>query len=179
MSNVKASDTVVIRKLIQSRGPETMNAMLAKLTTTRELFRTVTANEWLPLKAEAEILQSAADVLYPNAPQALRRLAVEVSKINFSGIYKAFLLIATPEFVIKRISKIWRTFFDQGEAKIEIVSPKNVVMVGIYLPELTAVHHEYICGFIAGVLELTSAKMVAIAFDSGNPNAWRWNIKWT
>lgn len=178
MARAKASDVVVIRKLIQARPGEVWTSMLGRLSTTRARFMSITASEWITLDEEAEILAAAAATLHPDDPRALQTLAREVAKINFSGIYKAFLQIATPAFIIKRISGIWRTFYEQGEAWVEEFGPRHYALVATGLPELPAVHREYNCGFIAGVLELTNTRGVTVAFDGSRPEELRWVIRW-
>ncbi len=156
-----------------------MAALLARLSLTRQHFPSLTAGEMLPLEQEAEILQAAAEALYPGDPQGLQKLGEEVAKINFSGIYKPFLMIASPEFIAKRIAGIWKTFYDQGGAHVENFHGKSGTVVATGLPELTSVQRRYICGYMAGVLHLTAVKNIQVVVQEQDPQAWRWLISWT
>jgi hypothetical protein len=179
MTNSKANDTVNIRKLIQGQGKEVMDRMLAKLKTTKDLFQSISLTEWLPMDKEDEILQAAAEILYPADPKPVRKLGGTVAKINFSGVYKVFFRIATVAFMAKRISALWHTFFDSGEAHCEDLTDHSVVLVVTQMPDLTPLHREYVLGYIDGILGMTSAKRVEINHDGRDPKAWKWEIKWS
>jgi len=178
MLNSKATDTVTIRKMILSRGPEAMERMLSKLKTSKDLFLSLSLTEWIPMDKEDEIIQAAADIIFPSDPKAIRRLGTEISKTNFSGIYKVFLRVSSVAFIAKRVSAVWHTFFDKGDAHCEGLTDSHVTFVVTEMPDLTPIHREYVHGYIYGIFELTRSKITEIIHDGSNPQAWKWEVKW-
>ena len=176
--NVKASDVVVIRKMVQERDPQAMKSMQAALTSAKECFPIVSATEWIRLEQESDILQAAARVLYPADPQALQRLGCAVAGIVFNGIYKVFLRVASVDFIIKRLSAIWRTLYDQGEARIENMTSNSGTLVATNMPDLSLVQRQYICGYLTGVLQLAGVKNVQVTHVSADSKAWQWMFRW-
>jgi hypothetical protein len=179
MTNSKATDTVNIRKLIQGQGKEVLDRMLAKLKTSKDIFATLSLTQWIPMAQEDEIIQAAAEILYPTDPKPVRKLGGTIAKINFSEIYKVFLRVATVSFIAKRISALWHTFFDSGDAHCDDLSDHSIMLVVTDMPDLTPLHREYVLGYIDGILGMTSAKHVEVNHDGRDPKAWKWEIKWS
>lgn len=177
MANTKASDIFTLKKKIREQGVE--QNLLSRLTPeAAKIYLNSAANSWVPIAGEAEILNAAASLLYPREASPLRHLGHEIARINFSGIYKVFLLVATVPFLIKRVPQIWGTLFDQGEAKVENLAGNSGTLVVRGMSELQAAQREYISGFIIGLLELAGARQVQVAKIESNPQAWAWKIKW-
>jgi hypothetical protein len=177
MSRVKASGSMTIHKMVQKKGAEAAQRFLARLAPgTRETLLHELATSWIPIEQEEEIFRIAADCLYPGDPEALRRLGQSVAEDNFNGIYKIFLRIPTPEFIIRRIPQTWSTLHDEGQACVEDYHDNCGTLVARSIPDLPAVQREYICGYIVGILSLTSAKRISVSKIETDPQAWKWRI---
>lgn len=179
MPHAKASDVLVVKKLVSTLGPDAEAGMLSSLSPgAARIYHSVLATSWMPLQEAFEIYAAAAGVLYPDDPCRMRRLGYEVNEIQLAGMYKIFLKVASVEFVVKRVSKIWRTYYDTGEAAVENFTPRSGVLVVRDLPELAESQREYICGFMTSILEYTGAKNISIRRQDDDPRAWRWLINW-
>ncbi len=179
MAKVKASDVVTVRKLLLDRGAEVEAQARAVLSPDAlAVFARVHPTDWITLGQEAEILGAAAPLLYPGDGAPLPRLGQEVARIQFSGIYKIFLLIPTLEFIVKQVSKAWKTLYDQGEVRVEDLTPHGGSLVALGLPDLTRVQRDYIGGYLSGVLSLTGAKHIRVSCRDADPRAWKWTLEW-
>ncbi len=179
MPNTKASDITTLRQMFKERGPETEKEFLAELDAeTIRTYRTVTANTWIPHELEARIMQAAVKALFPQDERGLLALGAHLAKIQFTGMYRAFLGLAKRSFIVKRTGMIWRLFNDQGELAVEELTEKSAVLVLKGIPELTAAELQFDCGYVVGILELTGAKNIRVTEDYQYPNAWRWNFTW-
>ncbi|MDD4907938.1 MAG: hypothetical protein PHJ00_02645 [Candidatus Omnitrophica bacterium] len=81
---------------------------------------------------------------------------------TFTGLYKIFLDIANPYFVISRAGLAWKMVHDAGELKIEQAGDKYVKGTITDFPD----YHKSFCvdlaGYFTKVLELCGAKNVSI-----------------
>lgn len=177
MPAAKASAVLAIHQWVREQGPEAEQAFLARLSPgTVEQYRIWVPTEWVPLAAEAEVLQ-AAQVLCADDPQGLRHLGERVAHHLFAGTYKAFLKVPTPEFFCKRFPTVWRSLYDQGTASVEAPGPHRAVLLVHGFPELMPDVREYLCGVWAGALKLTGAKTVTVIHEDHFPMEWRWDLR--
>lgn len=179
MAKVKASDVVIVRKLLVGRGAELEAQVRARLSPAAfSVYQKALTTEWIELGHEAEIFSVAAQLLFFGERSPLQRLGEEVARIQFSGIYRIFLLVPTLEYVVKQVSKAWKTLYDQGDVRVEGLSGKRGTLVAQGLPELSRIQREYIGGYLSGVLSLTGAKNVRVTRQENDPQAWKWTLEW-
>lgn len=179
MANVKASDIVIIRDMLKEKGDEKINALAPVLKPeVFQIFKSTLSVNWVPLEIEAEILQGASKLFFPNEPRPLFKLGYKVAGKQFTGIYKLFLRIPSVSFVIKNVSATWNTMNDKGSVRVDQLTSNGGFFVISDLPELTAVQREYICGVISCILELTGVKKVNVDKVENNPQEWKWKISW-
>jgi uncharacterized protein (TIGR02265 family) len=173
----KASDIVTLRAICSGRGTEA--GLLAALSPeAQRVYRTVAASAWIALPIAFEIYSQAALRMYPTEHEPERRLGREIGRIQMTGIYKVFLRIATPEFLVRRVTHLWRTFYDCGQAGIEALTRDSGVLVVKEFPELVHSQREYIAGYLIALLELTGARGVRVSVLENDPQAWRWLLSW-
>ena len=179
MANVKATDIVIIRDMLKEKGDEYINALASLLKPeTFKTLKTFLSINWVPIEVEAEILQEASKLFFPNDPRPLFKLGYTVASKQFTGVYKFFLRIPSVGFIIKNISSTYKTMNDKGSARVDGLTSNSGTFVISDLPEQTAVQREYICGVISCVLELTGVKNVKVVKVENNPNEWKWEISW-
>ena len=179
MANVKATDIVIIREMFKEKGDEDMTALASVLKPeTFKILKTTLSLNWVPIEIEAEILQEASKLFFPNDPRPLFKLGYTVAGKQFTGVYKFFLRIPSVGFIIKNISSTYKTMNDKGAARVDELTSNSGTFVISGLPEQTASQREYICGVISCVLELTGVKNVKVVKVENNPNEWKWKISW-
>ena len=179
MANVKATDIVIIREMFKEKGDNAIDALASVLKPeTFKILKTALSINWVPLEIEAEILQEASKLFFPNDPRPLFKLGYTVAGKQFTGVYKFFLRIPSVGFIIKNISATFKTMNDKGAARVDGLTSHGGTFVISDLPEQTAIQREYICGVISCVLELTGVKNVKVDKEENNPNEWKWKISW-
>lgn len=179
MARVKASGIKTIAQIVAERGPAAEREFTAKLTPeTLKTLQNSGSTSWIPFPAEAEVFEVASALLFPGEPQALRSLGYEVARRQFAGIYKVFLVVASVQFVVKRVSSLWDTIYDSGQARVDGFTAHGGTLVASGIPDQLPVQREYICGFLTGLLELTHSNNIRITKDEGDPQAWKWKIAW-
>lgn len=182
MSNLKGTDIVSVKNMLPQAGNEVLQQFLHDLSPeARDKFQKVLAVSWVPVSLASEIFEKASQVLYPSDPLALQKLARACADDHFKGIYKFLVpLFASPMGVIKRSSKLWRTFYDEGDGSIEEenMAERKAVFVVKGNPGLTSANLEFIGGWSARALEIAGAKKVNYTIEAQDPSCWKWRFAW-
>ncbi len=179
MPKTKNTDLHSLRKIFQERGPEQEELFLALLTPELlKQYRTTIPADWTPIENQTALYDAAGKVLFPGDPQAARRLGHLMASRSYSGIYKFFLQIPTVQFLIKQAAKIWRTFYDTGEAFVENAEEGYCELKVRDFPELTPTLREVAAGHLTALLEMVHKKIEGITLDETNPKCWVWFIRW-
>jgi len=84
------------------------------------------------------------------------------SEQALNGIYKVFVKMATPQFIIGRSGKILPSYYDPSEIAVKETGSKHVVLNISKLPSNHEVLEARILGWIQKALEVTGCKNVQI-----------------
>jgi hypothetical protein len=79
-----------------------------------------------------------------------------------NGVYKVFVKLATPQFIIGRAGKILPSYYDPAELAVQETGPKHVVLNITRLPVNDHVLEARIFGWIQKALEVTGCQNVQI-----------------
>jgi hypothetical protein len=182
MASLKGTDIISIRTLIRKKGAAAEASWLAGLSPeTIKIYNVLLPVSWVPLERASEIMETAAQVVYPGEKNAVALLAADYARDHFSGIYKILLpMLTTPATLIQKVSHLWKTFYDTGSAAVAAsdVAAKWAVLEVTGIPELTAVNRQFIGAWSAAALGLTHAKHVSVAHEDKDPARWIWRFQW-
>jgi hypothetical protein len=178
MANVKATDIVIIRDMLKGKGDDYNTLVSSLKPESLKIFQTTLSLSWIPIEIEAEIIQAAARLFFPQDPRPIFKLGLTVAGKQFSGIYKFLLRIPSIAFIIKNASATYNTLMDTGVVRVDGVTSNGATIVVSGLPELTAVQREYICGVFSCIVGLTGVKNVKVDKVENTPNEWKWKISW-
>lgn len=109
----------------------------------RELFgKKLLPVSWLGFGAYIRFIFTADKVLGKGDSQLVKEAGFYCAQDNFKGIYKFFISLATPKFILNNSDKVWRQYYDQGRVTVEWPSGKHCILK---LTEVTdmPVHHEW------------------------------------
>ncbi len=181
MAKVKGSAEDTMRKILKKQPQEIQEKYLASLSPeARDTFEHAMAVSWRELDTNEETNSVAllARTLYPNDPLALQKLAYTMAKDSMPRFYQIFIRIPTVEYVVKRVAKIWSSFYERGEALIENFKDQHFTMVLKQYPDYPPFLREYMCGYLKGVGDLLHLKNVAVQKIETDPEAWKWEVTW-
>jgi hypothetical protein len=80
------------------------------------------------------------------------------------GIYKAFVKLGSPEFVIKRIAAVHATYFEGVPIEVNLPAPRSAIVRYKGFEKHHRIMGFAIIGFFRKALEISGAKDVAIRF---------------
>lgn len=181
MIRTKGTDLKALRKLVGSRGREFENALVKKLADEeKNLYLNSLPVFWNPIELQTRVYEAAADLLYPDSSQPMRKLGFEMASETFSGVYKIFLSIPTLSFIIEQSAHIWRQYYEKGAARAESVKDGNKIQTVVFkvadFPELPKGLREVICGYLEMLAQATGTKICGVELDEADPNSWKWRI---
>jgi hypothetical protein len=167
MVQIKGSAILeTINQVKRRAGEEAFQKILALLDEeTRNAFKgEIYSSSWYSLDFFTRFLELEIRVLAGGKEEMVTRGSEAVIEKQLRGIYKAFVKLGSPEFVIKRIAAVHATYF-QG-VPIDVQLSGNGKALIKYTGFET--HHRImgfaIIGFFRKALEISGAKDVVIYF---------------
>jgi len=181
MPNYKGAGLIIVEKLFAKQTPDLREAFVVKLTPAEQQFyKSVLATQWQPIATVAAVFEKAVGFLYPGNRRGLEEMGRQQALDNISGIYRSLLRITTIEFTIKQVAKLWRSYFDEGEASArQEHAEKRVTMTVENFPDLPLANRRVVSGYIQGTLELCGAHNVQVLHDGSQAGKWIWSVTWT
>lgn len=159
---VKGTALKTTRDFVKSKFPQQFNQWLNSLPpVSKAIYDSILdASGWYPLK-DGYILptRKIVEIFYANdAKKGGEDLGIFSAELALKGFYKVFLIIASPNFLMQRASKIFSTFYSPTEIKAEMINA-NAGLVRITQFEGIDAALEYrIAGWIRKALELANCK---------------------
>jgi hypothetical protein len=80
------------------------------------------------------------------------------AKVALTGIYKVFILISTPAFMMARAGKIMESFYDQAVIKVVENRSKGITLHMIEFPGANDILDNRIAGWMEKALEICGCK---------------------
>ncbi len=168
---MKGIAVIVAPKFVRSefgdRFDEWMNSLPEE--SRNILSKQIDVSAWYPLTDAVIIPTEKISELFYNDPE---KAAWEVGKysgnIALKGIYKIFLRVSSPSFVLSRASAIFSAYFKSANIKVVENLPKKVVLELHKFRESDRLAAYRIAGWIEVALEMTnnSVKKIDVAHSS-------------
>ncbi|MCK5469337.1 MAG: hypothetical protein KAI99_12525, partial [Cyclobacteriaceae bacterium] len=84
------------------------------------------------------------------------------AEVGLKGIYKVFILIATPQFIMKRAGKILSSFYDPSVLILGDERPKGVDVHITEFSDPSEIAENRIAGWIEKALEICGEKNISV-----------------
>jgi hypothetical protein len=177
----KASPLAYYRDMLNKMGPDVAKKARAGLDAdTVRLFDTCLPMTWVNVLAADRILQGVALAAHPGNPEGTFLLGRRLARDTMSTVYKVLLSVTTIPFAVKQTARLWGTFHRRGTAvTVREGDAKEATMVVSGYPEFPEVVRQNVAGFVTGILDLTGAANPHVQHDGSNPEAWRFEARWS
>jgi hypothetical protein len=170
VGNIKAAsiiDTIeVARELL---GATAFAEMVASMPPpTRALVeRRILPVEWIPIDDWMPFNQVLLERHFRGDEEGLRKLARKVCERDFNTFYKVILkLLISPDFLLERAAKLWRTYQDSGELKVvskEVRAGRTLVRLRVERLETRyVVFGALMQAFVEQLLHMTGARELKV-----------------
>jgi hypothetical protein len=121
-------------------------------------------SSWYSLDLFARFLEIEIRVLANGNEEMVTRGSEAVIERQLRGIYKAFVKLGSPEFVIKRIAAVHATYFQGVPIEVQLQGHGKAVVKYTGFEKQHRIMGFAIIGFFKKALEISGAKDVIIYF---------------
>lgn len=169
---IKGTSLTSTYDFVKNTFPLRLDEWLQDLPTrSRELYtKMILATHWYPIQ-EGMIIptKSIAKLFYDgNEKKASYNIGLYSADEGLKGIYKIFIKIASPNYVLQRSSRIFKTYYDPIEISIIEDEDKHVILQINDIDENYKLLFDRISGWIFRILELINALPLEVKFTSNS-----------
>ncbi|MBN2612783.1 MAG: hypothetical protein JXB00_14605 [Bacteroidales bacterium] len=163
---IKGSAVKSIVEFIKKNYPEKYQEWFESLPEqSKKIFsEPVLPSNWYPVEEAAVVpTQHLADMFFNSDAEAGAWKAGRFSaEVALTGIYKFFVMAASPHFIISKASKILSTYYRPGDLQVVQKGDKWVMLHFSNFEEANKVVENRVCGWIERALEISGAKEVKV-----------------
>ncbi len=163
---IKGTIVTSIQGFVKENFPNRFQEWINGLTPeSKDLFtKSIMASEWYSYQdGLIKPSELAAQLFYNND---IKKAAWEIGRysadVGLNGIYKVFILIATPQFIMKRAGKILASFYEPSVLVLGDVRPAGVDVHLTEFPDPSLIVEYRIGGWIEKALEICRVKNISI-----------------
>lgn len=161
---IKGTAVKSIQEFVKRKHPQNYNKWLESLSETSSKIMTghIYATNWYPLKdAAVEPTKAIGKMFFNNDHiKAARESGRESADQGLRGVYKIFVKVASPSYIIKRASRIFSSYYNPSEMSVVETHDKGVVLHITKFAEPDPVIENRIAGWIERAFEITNCKNV-------------------
>ena len=168
---VQIKGTAVQDTLVSMReavGDERLASVLATLDPAHRaaLQEPILAMRWYPLDAYAALVDTFIARERAGDPSLFRKRAEEVVESHLRGVYRLFVRVGSPEWLIKKIAVAHQTYFQGTAVEIAAMGPRQVAIRYSGFATRHRVMEHAIVGFYRKALELAGAREIEAGFTA-------------
>jgi hypothetical protein len=166
MLRVKGSVPASIRNYVKQNSPQRYQEWCNRLSReSKTLFSgAINVGEWID--AEIGVINPttiAAEMFFgKNNKKAAWETGRYSAQTALTGIYKVFVMVASPKYMIDRASKILVTFYDPSVMEVVDLRPKGVTLHITHFPNRNPILEYRIGGWIEKALEICGCKDLSV-----------------
>ncbi len=159
---VKGTLVKSIQDFVKKRYPDQYKVWLKELPEASQniMIESIYANAWYSMKDAAVIPTTIiAKLFYDNN---IEKAAFDAGKfsaeVGLKGVYKIFIRIASPNFIIQRAGRVFATYYSSSEIVVKNSVDKRLILNITKFPEPEKLIEYRIAGWCEKALELTNCK---------------------
>lgn len=161
---VKGTGLVTTRDFVKAKHPQHfdqwMNALPQK---SKEIYKGMMMNAgWYPMNDAYLIPMDVLCTSFFNGDpvKAGEELGKFSADLALSGIYKAFLLVASPTYLLRKASSMMSTYYRPCEIEAQETATNQVTLTIKKIPEINKMFEYRVAGWCKRALELSKCKNV-------------------
>jgi len=150
---------------------------------TQRVFRgEISPSSWYPFDAFARFLEADIRETAGGNEEELIKRSEAVIERQLRGIYRVFIRLGSPEFVIRRIAAVHSTYFEGVDIIAEMKGPNSAAIQYVGFTRKHRIIGFAIIGFFRKALEISGAKQIDVRFrvpiEAGEPYC-ELSLNWT
>ncbi|MFC2136646.1 hypothetical protein ACFLTE_00580 [Bacteroidota bacterium] len=163
--NIKGSAVKSIKDYVETNHPEKLDEWLNSLPEdSKKLFSfPIYATNWYPIDVAAIIpTEKIGEIIFNSADKGAWELGRYSADIALNGIYKVFIRVLNPAYLIQRASKILPTYYSPSKMEAISQGKKSVTLHVTEFENPHSIIDQRIAGWIERALEITKCKDISI-----------------
>lgn len=131
--------------LLKRFGIEGLEKVKAALSENdrQELFsRPILPVSWYDFQAYMNLILTADKILGQGDMALVKEAGYHCARDNFKGVYKFFISLTSPRFILNNSEKVWQQYYDRGKILVEWPGEKHCVLKITDAPDIP-LHHEW------------------------------------
>lgn len=129
----------------------------------KKLVQRTSSSKWYPInEGILEPTKKMCDLFYTNAHEGAWKSGRFSAEVGLTGIYKVFVVISTPVFLIKRASRVLATFYTPTEVSVVDSSEHSMLVHFTKLPKESELLEYRISGWMEKALEICGCKDLSL-----------------
>lgn len=137
---------------------------------------------WYPLPVFEEFVAAADRILGSGDLSVAYEMGKFSAYYGMKTVYKIFLKVGSPEFVLKKSANIWSRYFNRGRMQAQQIEDKHWILELHDFDYTSEVFCPRVTGWIQGVADLSGAKQGQVSHTNcrckGDPNC-IWTLRWS
>ena len=161
---VRGSVIANINAYVKEKHPEGYDTWLHSLAdVSQSLMKHTTSSKWYPIMEGALTpTRKMCEMFYPSLKEGAWNAGRYSAEVGLTGLYKVFVVISTPTFLIKRASRLLATFYTPTEVEVMESSEKGMLVHFKKLPVKDEYLEYRIAGWMEKALEICGCKNLSV-----------------
>lgn len=161
---VRGSVVSNINDYVKEVHPEGYEQWIASLSEeSQNLMTRTTSSKWYPIdNGILEPTKTMCDQFYDSPKEGAWKSGRFSAEVGLTGIYKVFVVISTPSFLMKRASRVLATFYNPTEVKVIDSSDHSMLVHFTKLPTKNEYLEYRIAGWMEKALEICGCKDLSV-----------------
>ena len=161
---VKGAAVVSIPKYVKKNFPERYEEWLDSLSErSKDIMEYPLTSMWYPMEeAISEPTKKLCELFFDSKLIGARECGKFSAEHALKGIYRFFVRMGSPSFILSRASRILPTYYMPSKIELSEMESKYAVLTITEFPESTVYIEERIKGWIIRALELSGCRGVML-----------------
>ncbi len=170
MSNIKGTSFFgrlqYVRRYHGEGAVERVLAAMADQAMASQLRRGALRSAWYPFAAYVDLNECVDRVCGRGDGSLPRAMAAQVAEDDLASIYRAFLRVASPSFVLRHVGQIWKQYHDSGRVVVLRDEPAHVDLEVVGFDTPHHVHCDAVGGWMERCVQMTGVKGAKVTHPS-------------
>jgi len=181
--NKAVTFNTLIEVLRETTTPSAFQALVKALPreTAKLIERPPLPPTWLPYSHSFALVRTACDVLYAGDEERTSELARRAVLRDLNSLYRLFIKLASPTYVMDRAVRIWETYWrNNGTVRVEREGPAAALVHFEGVANATSLFWVMQCGSLRGILEATGVQGLEVRIAEGrdDPHNCKVRVRW-
>lgn len=178
----KGTTVVILKKYItELHGSEGYDRWLKSLPPkSQDIYRQqLLVSSWYPFEDAVQKPMAIMDqIFYGGTTEGNWKEGRYAAENDLHGVYRAFVRMASPQFLMRNTASIWSSYYAETEAQLVEGKKDGAVLVlkGI---EPACLHFDkHVGGWVERALEICGCKQIGIAITNPEKGMTRYAVNW-